>query len=68
MSAGSARLTHALKTMRERWSETRTLWADKQALDFEKNHIEPLQHDTKHASIGMEKVAEVLRSVKQECS
>ena len=68
MSAGSARMTHSLKNLRERWDETKTLWADKVAQDFEKNHLLPLDHESVHAGRGMDKIAEVLQKVKQECS
>ena len=67
MSAGSARLNYALKTLRERWDETKTQWADKVAQDFEKNHLDPLENQSVNAMRGMEKLSEILHKVKQDC-
>ena len=61
MSAGSARLNHAIKTLRDHWEVTREKWEDKVAQDFEKNHLVPLEQQTEPALRGMEKLNEVLR-------
>jgi hypothetical protein len=67
MSAGSARLNFALRTLRERWGETKAYWADQVARDFEKNHLHPLDDQSITAIRGMEKLAEVLQKVRQDC-
>jgi hypothetical protein len=68
MSTGSARLNHALKTLRERWEETKGYWSDEVARDFEKNHLLPLESQTNSATRGMEKLAEVFSRLRHECS
>lgn len=68
MSAGSARLKHALKNLREHWETTRTLWDDSVARDFEKNHLTPLDQQVDNALRGMDKLSEVLAKVRQDCS
>ena len=68
MSAGSARLNFALKTLRERWADTKGYWADQVARDFEKNHLDPLDSLSVNAMRGMDKLSEVLRKVKHDCS
>lgn len=68
MSAGSARLKHALKTLREHWDTTRVQWDDAVARDFEKNHLTPLDQQVENALRGMDKLSEVLTKVRQECS
>jgi hypothetical protein len=68
MSAGSARLQHAMKTLRERWEITREQWADNNARDFEKNHLAPLDHQVENAVRGMDKIAEVFQKIRHECS
>jgi hypothetical protein len=68
MSAGSARLNHALKTLRERWDETKGYWSDQAARDFEKNHLYPLEALSSNAVRGMEKLAEVLVRMRNDCS
>ena len=67
MSAGSARLKHAMKTLMEHWDATREQWNDHVARDFEKNHLEPLAHQVDHTLRGMDKLSEVLAKVRQDC-
>jgi hypothetical protein len=68
MSAGHARLKHAMKTLNENWEYTREWWADKNALDFEKNHLVPVQGQVEHALRGMEKLSDILQKLKADCS
>lgn len=68
MSAGSARLKHAMKNLREHWDQTRELWADKNAQDFEKLHLVPLEQQVENARRGMEKLTEVLQKLRADCS
>jgi hypothetical protein len=68
MSAGSARLKHAMKTLMERWDDTRARWDDNVARDFEKNHLIPLEQQVEHALRGMDKLSEILTKVRQDCS
>lgn len=68
MGAGSARLIFSQKTLRERWDEVKEQWSDQVARDFEKNHLLPLDHQTSQAIRGMDKLAEVLHKIRQDCS
>jgi hypothetical protein len=68
MSTGSARLNHAVKTLRERWEETKGYWSDEVARDFEKNHLIPLESQANNAIRGMEKLAEVFARLRHDCS
>jgi hypothetical protein len=67
MSAQSGRLQHALKHLREQWDIALESWDDPVSRDFEKNHIIPLEQQTKHAIIGMEKISEVLGKIRGQC-
>ena len=68
MSTGSARLNHALKTLRERWDETKGYWSDEVARDFEKNHLISLESQSNTAIRGMEKLAEVFTKMRHDCT
>jgi len=68
MSAGSARLNHTLKTLREHLEIVKEQWADNVARDFEKNHLAPLESQATVAIRGMEKIAEVLSRVRHDCA
>ncbi len=67
MSQGAARLKYALKTLRERWDDTKEQWADSVARDFEKDHLIPLDQQVNTTLRGMAKISEVLTKVKSEC-
>jgi hypothetical protein len=68
MSSGTARLKHAMKTLNERWDSTREQWADANAIEFEKNHLVPVEQQVENALRGMEKLSEVLQKVRADCS
>ncbi len=67
MSAHSARLQHALKDLREKWDIARESWADKVAQDFEKHHLDPVDHLVKHTIVGMDKLSETLGKIRRQC-
>jgi hypothetical protein len=61
-------MSFALKSLRERWDEATERWTDMVAQEFEKNHLIPLEHQATAAARGMDRIAEVLQKVRQECS
>jgi hypothetical protein len=67
MSAHSARLQHALKDLREKWDITREAWDDQVARDFEKNHLDPLEHLVRHTIVGMDKLSEAIGKIRRQC-
>ena len=68
MSAGSARLKHAMNTLREHWKNTREQWDDGVAREFEKNHLDPVDSQVDHALRGMDKISELLHAIRRDCS
>jgi|GEM_PF-687823 len=67
MSAHSNRLQHALKDLREKWDITREAWDDQVALDFEKNHLAPIESLVKRSMVGMDKLSETLGKIRRAC-
>ncbi|WP_165068801.1 hypothetical protein [Paludisphaera rhizosphaerae] len=65
MSSHSARLQHALRDLREKWDVTRDSWADQVALDYEKNHIAPVDSLVKRTMVGMDKLSESLAKIRK---
>lgn len=65
MSSHSARLQHALRDLREKWDVTKDSWADKVALDYEKNHIAPVDSLVKRTMVGMDKLSESLAKIRK---
>jgi hypothetical protein len=68
MSAGSARLKHAMRTLLEHWEITREQWADRNAQEFEKNHLIPLEQQVENARRGMDKMTEIVQKIRHDCS
>ncbi len=68
MSAGSARLEHALKAIRVQWELVQEHWNDQVRHDFEKNFMSPLESRASAAIRGMDQIAEVLKKVRQDCA
>jgi hypothetical protein len=67
MSAHSSRLQHAHKDLREKWDIARETWTDQVAREFEKNHLDPLQHLVKSTLTGMDKLSEALGKIRRQC-
>jgi len=67
MSAHSSRLQHALKDLREKWDITRESWDDQVARDFERNHLDTLEHLINHTLVGMDKLSETLGKIRRQC-
>ena len=57
MTAGQARLQHAMKALQEHWDATRETWEDKVAMDFEKNHLYPVHQMVQNALRGMQAIS-----------
>jgi hypothetical protein len=66
--AGSNRLKHAIKALQEHWLVTEATWNDSVRQKFEERHLVPLDSAVDAATIGMQKLAEVLAKVRRDCS
>lgn len=67
MSAQSGRLQHAIRNLRDQWDLARETWDDQVAVDFEKNHVMPLEQLSKSSMVGMDKLSEVLTKIRRAC-
>jgi hypothetical protein len=65
---GRGTLGKAMKDLNIRWAEARTNWQDKQAEDFEKEHLQPLQKDLAQCVTAMDHIATLLSTIRKECS
>jgi len=66
--AGSNRLKHAIRALREHWLTTESTWNDSVRQRFEDRYLKPLDPATDAAVIGMQKFAEVLDRVRRDLS
>jgi hypothetical protein len=60
VSAGTAKLEHAIKTLRVHWDATKDDWNDQVRQNFEEKHLAPMETRVQAASRGMDQLALVL--------
>ncbi len=60
-----SQLETSLKTLRQRWEESKTLWHDPVRWDFEKRHWQPLEQQTGATLREMERLADVLTKARR---
>lgn len=62
-----ARLFGALKELRGRWSRIRDQWDDEAARSFEETVLDPLEPRVRSAVTALEKMGQILGTVRREC-
>jgi hypothetical protein len=69
MSTGAhaARLTALTKELTEGWRQTRDLWRDSKAREFEEHYLRPLEEAVNAAAGGIEQLEAELRSIRSDC-
>ena len=69
MSGGgnAARLAALTQALLERWRQTREVWSDVKAEEFESRFLAPLEAGVESAVRGLEQLESVLRSIRSDC-
>lgn len=70
MNAGGeqgARLEAVTRELTERWRQTREVWRDAQAREFEGRFIQVLEASVANAARGMSELDAVLRRIRSDC-
>ena len=68
LQTGRARIARAAKALREEWLTTIESWTDRNQVDFERQHLEPLAPQITLMSAAVQQLADVLECVEKECS
>jgi hypothetical protein len=66
LNSGVGQLTHAFSQLKERWAQTRSVWQDDAARDFEKTHLAQIPPRLQLALAAVQRLAEVLATVERE--
>ncbi len=66
--AGASRLKSAVRTLRDEWNLTEPTWNDVARQRFEQRYLFPIEPAVDAALIGMQKLADVLDRIRQDCS
>ncbi len=61
-------LNKAIKELMNRWGETRALWDDAMARDFEQKHLLPLQMDLRNALTALGSMNTLLEQIRRDCT
>jgi hypothetical protein len=67
ISAGWTELSSALKTLKERWEETKPQWDDPVREAFEEQFWTPLEAQVRSTLRGIERLYPVLQKMRQDC-
>lgn len=65
---GRGQLAKATKELLARWAETKGDWDDSVSQNFEKRFLVALEMDVRSATAAMDIMAQVLTTVKRDCS
>jgi hypothetical protein len=67
LSAGSAKLSYALKTLRARWDMTQLHWTDDVRHDFEEHYLKPVEEEILATLNATYVLSQILLKAQQEC-
>jgi len=68
VGTGRTQLYAALKTCSEHWEQTRALWRDAVAGDFEETVMAPLRDDVGAVLHAIDRLGVVLGTMERECA
>lgn len=67
LHTGVIRLTKSGKRLRDQWEETKSHWTDRNAEDFEHNHLQPLSPQLTLALAAVNRLAALLEQAERDC-
>lgn len=67
LNTGLARMTQAFKELKERWGETKEIWADDISRDFEKTQLQPILPHLQQLTAAAQKLVEAVAKAEKEC-
>ena len=67
MHEGRGQIGKAMRDLLLLWTQTRGEWDDAQSTAFQKDYIEPLEHNARDAVGAMDQMAGLLNTIKREC-
>jgi hypothetical protein len=62
-----AKLILANKKLLAQWHQTRELWRDENARQFEKKYMSPLEVNIRAAILAMERMGNAIESARHDC-
>jgi hypothetical protein len=68
VDAAQAKLQHEIRELRARWEQTRLLWRDAVAQEFEENILRDLENDLRATLAAMDHLRTVVRQARSDCS
>ena len=68
LTAAAVELTDGIKTLAEIWDETRAVWMDGVAQDFEQRFWRPLEGMTHDAVNAVDRLAILIAQVRRDCT
>lgn len=67
LNTGTMRLTKSAKRLKEEWELTRPFWSDQNAVDFEREVLQPLSPQLTLTLAVVYRMAQLLDQAEREC-
>ena len=67
LQTGTIRLSKAAKHLREKWEETKPLWNDQNAVDFEFHYVQSLTPQLTLTLAAVNRLATLLEQAERDC-
>jgi hypothetical protein len=67
VTVGRAKLKTSLRDLLARWEETKQVWHDARAAQFEQQFIEPLEPQARSALAAMDRMAAIIAQAERDC-
>ncbi len=61
-------MAKALKDLQAHWDQTQIVWNDSARADFQRDHLECLVPAMKSVTSAIQRIEEILRRARKECS
>lgn len=68
LNAGQTKLSHAMKSLRERWDMVEGHWKDRVRTEFEQQYLRDIQERVRSTLDAMDRLREVLDRAERDCS
>ncbi len=67
VTVGRTKLKNALQDLLVKWEDTKLIWNDRRAAQFERDFIEPLEPNVRAALSAMDRLASQITLAERDC-
>ncbi|MEM7010321.1 MAG: hypothetical protein AAF585_02455 [Verrucomicrobiota bacterium] len=68
LNTAKSRLASVSKELNRQWENTKIVWRDQKALEFEQRYMNPMFESVENALAAIEKLDKVISKVRNDCN